>query len=54
MQEELLQGFVCARTLNDVMFDDMVYKLYGLTFDEVKIIEPHYSSMNREAYEALP
>ena len=32
--------------------DDMVYKLYGLTYDEVKTIDPDYSSMTREAYEA--
>ena len=32
--------------------DDMVYKLYGLTYDEVKIIEPEYNSMSREEYEA--
>lgn len=33
--------------------DDMVYKLYGLTYDEVKTIEPEYSSMNQKEYEAL-
>jgi adenine-specific DNA-methyltransferase len=32
--------------------DDMVYRLYGLTYDEVKTIEPDYSSMSREEYEA--
>jgi adenine-specific DNA-methyltransferase len=32
--------------------DDMVYKLYGLTYDEVKTIDPEYNSMSREAYEA--
>lgn len=32
--------------------DDMVYKLYGLTYDEVKTIEPEYCSMSREVYEA--
>ncbi len=32
--------------------DDMVYKLYGLTYDEVKTIEPEYSSMSRDEYEA--
>jgi hypothetical protein len=32
--------------------DDMVYKLYGLSYDEVKTIEPDYSSMKRAAYEA--
>ena len=32
--------------------DDMVYKLYGLTYDEVKTIEPDYSSMSREVYDA--
>jgi adenine-specific DNA-methyltransferase len=32
--------------------DDMVYKLYGLSYDEVKTIEPDYSSMTRAAYEA--
>ena len=30
----------------------MVYRLYGLTYDEVKTIEPDYSSMSREEYEA--
>lgn len=30
--------------------DDMVYKLYGLTFDEVKMIEPDYDRLSREAY----
>jgi len=34
--------------------DDMVYKLYGLTYDEVKMIEPEYSSMSQKEYEALP
>ena len=33
--------------------DDMVYRLYGLTYDEVKTIEPEYSSLSREEYEAL-
>lgn len=33
--------------------DDMVYKLYGLTYDEVKTIEPEYSSKSREEYESL-
>lgn len=33
--------------------DDMVYKLYGLTYDEVKTIEPEYNSMSREEYESL-
>lgn len=32
--------------------DDMVYRLYGLTYDEVKTIEPEYSSMSRDEYEA--
>jgi TaqI-like C-terminal specificity domain len=32
--------------------DDMVYRLYGLTYDEVKTIEPEYNSMSREEYEA--
>jgi adenine-specific DNA-methyltransferase len=31
--------------------DDMVYRLYGLTYDEVKTIEPEYS-LSREEYEA--
>lgn len=31
--------------------DDMVYRLYGLTYDEVKTIEPEYSSLSREEYE---
>jgi adenine-specific DNA-methyltransferase len=30
--------------------DDMVYRLYGLTYDEVKTIEPEYST-SREEYE---
>ena len=34
--------------------DDMVYRLYGLTYDEVKTIEPEYSSLSREEYEASP
>ena len=29
----------------------MVYRLYGLTYDEVKTIEPEYS-VSREEYEA--
>ena len=33
--------------------DDMVYRLYGLTYDEVRTIEPEYSSLSREEYEAL-
>lgn len=33
--------------------DDMVYRLYGLTYDEVLTIEPEYSSLSREEYEAL-
>lgn len=33
--------------------DDLVYRLYGLTYDEVKTIEPEYSSLSREEYEAL-
>jgi hypothetical protein len=33
--------------------DDMVYKLYGLTYDEVKTIEPEYNSMSQAEYEAL-
>lgn len=32
--------------------DDMIYQLYDLTYDEVKTIEPEYSSMSREEYEA--
>jgi type II restriction/modification system DNA methylase subunit YeeA len=32
--------------------DDMVYRLYGLTYDEVKTIEPEYSNLSREEYEA--
>jgi adenine-specific DNA-methyltransferase len=32
--------------------DDMVYRLYGLTYDEVKTIEPAYNSLSREEYEA--
>ena len=32
--------------------DDMVYRLYGLTYDEVKTIEPEYSP-SREEYEAV-
>lgn len=31
--------------------DDMVYRLYGLTYDEVRTIEPEYST-SREEYEA--
>ena len=34
--------------------DDMVYRLYGLTYDEVLTIEPEYSSLSREEYEASP
>lgn len=34
--------------------DDMVYRLYGLTYDEVKTIEPEYCSLSREEYEASP
>ena len=30
----------------------MVYRLYGLTYDEVKTIEPEYS-VSREEYEAM-
>jgi hypothetical protein len=30
--------------------DDMVYKLYGLTYDEVRTIEPEYSSMSQDEY----
>ena len=32
--------------------DNMVYQLYGLTYDEVKTIEPEYSNLSREEYEA--
>lgn len=32
--------------------DHMVYKLYSLTYDEVKIIDPEYSTMGREEYDA--
>lgn len=32
--------------------DHMVYKLYGLTYDEVKTIDPDYLSLSREEYEA--
>ncbi len=32
--------------------DDMVYRLYGLTYDEVLTIEPEYS-VSREEYEAV-
>lgn len=32
--------------------DDVVYRLYGLTYDEVKTIEPEYSSLSREEYES--
>ncbi len=45
-----------AKNLNtailDREIDDIVYKLYDLTYDEVKTIEPEYSSMSREEYEA--
>jgi hypothetical protein len=30
----------------------MVYKLYGLTYEEVKIIEPEFA-MSEEGYEAF-
>ena len=31
--------------------DDMVYRLYGLTYDEVITIEPDYNRLSREEYE---
>jgi hypothetical protein len=31
--------------------DDMVYKLYSLTYDEVKMIEPDFNRMSQEEYE---
>jgi adenine-specific DNA-methyltransferase len=36
----------------EAKIDDMVYRLYGLTYDEVKTIEPEYCSLSREEYEA--
>ena len=33
--------------------DEMVYKLYQLTYEEVKIIEPEFA-MRQEDYDALP
>ena len=36
----------------EAKIDDMVYRLYGLTYDEVKTIEPEYSILSREEYEA--
>jgi hypothetical protein len=29
-----------------------VYRLYGLTYDKVKTIEPEYNNLSREKYEA--
>ena len=37
----------------EAKIDDMVYRLYGLTYDEVKTIEPEYNSLSRAEYEAL-
>jgi hypothetical protein len=36
----------------EAKIDDMVYRLYGLTYDEVKTIEPEYGP-SREEYEAV-
>jgi adenine-specific DNA-methyltransferase len=36
----------------EAKIDDMVYRLYDLTYDEVKTIEPEYDSLSREEYEA--
>lgn len=36
------------------ILDNLVYKLYELTYDEVLVVEPEFSErMSREAYEVL-
>jgi hypothetical protein len=38
----------------EIQIDNLVYKLYELTYDEVLVVEPEFSErMSREEYEVL-